>query len=140
MRRIRDLREDNDYNQTDIAELLGCNQSSYSDYETGRSDIPTQRLIKLCEFYNVSADYILGLTDKPGRKKCNEVVPINVRLKELRKAHKLTQAQLGENLNFSQRICSDYEAGTYDISTETLIALAKFYRVSTDCVLGISDR
>lgn len=62
-RRIRDLREDKDLNQTQVAKMLGMSQTGYSKYETGENDIPTQVLIKLALFYNTSIDYLLGETD-----------------------------------------------------------------------------
>lgn len=64
-KRIRDLREDKDLNQTQVAKILGMSQTGYSKYETGENDVPTDVLIKLSEFYNVSVDYILELTDNP---------------------------------------------------------------------------
>ena len=64
-KRIRDLREDRDLNQTQVAKMLGMSQTGYSKYETGENDIPTAVLIKLAEFYNTSTDYILGITDDP---------------------------------------------------------------------------
>ena len=68
-RRIRDLREDRDMNQTRIAKMLGMSQTGYSKYETGENDIPTAILIKLARFYNTSIDYLLGETDDPKRYK-----------------------------------------------------------------------
>ena len=65
--RIRDLREDKDLNQTQIAKHLGMSQTGYSKYETGENDIPTQILIKLARFYNTSIDYLLGQTDRKER-------------------------------------------------------------------------
>ena len=65
--RIRDLREDKDMNQTQIAKMLGMSQTGYSKYETGENDIPTTILIKLARFYNTSIDYLLGETDTPVR-------------------------------------------------------------------------
>ena len=62
-RRIRDLREDNDLTQTQIAKMLGMSQTGYSKYETGENDIPTQVLIKLADFYKTSIDYLLERTD-----------------------------------------------------------------------------
>ncbi|MDR0905701.1 MAG: helix-turn-helix domain-containing protein [Oscillospiraceae bacterium] len=62
-RRIRDLREDRDLTQTDLAKHLKCTQVCYSYYETGKRDIPTDVLIKLSDYYNISVDYLLGLTD-----------------------------------------------------------------------------
>lgn len=67
--RIRDLREDRDLNQTQIAKMLGMSQTGYSKYETGENDIPTQVLIKLARFYNISIDYLLGETDSRTRYK-----------------------------------------------------------------------
>ena len=66
-KRIRDLREDKDLNQTEVAKYLGMSQTGYSKYETGENDIPTQILIKLALFYNTSIDYLLGQTDKKER-------------------------------------------------------------------------
>ncbi len=62
--RIRDLREDNDLKQRELAEILNCSQRVYSNYERGDLDIPTEILIKLSNYYNVSIDYILNNTDK----------------------------------------------------------------------------
>ncbi|MBQ8496199.1 MAG: helix-turn-helix transcriptional regulator [Clostridia bacterium] len=62
-RRIRDLREDADMNQTKMAKILGMSQTGYSKYETGENDIPTAILIKLARFYHTSIDYLLGETD-----------------------------------------------------------------------------
>ena len=67
--RIRDLREDRDLNQKHLAEYLNCSQQVYSNYELGQRDIPTDVLIKLAVYYNVSVDYILGLTNNPKRNK-----------------------------------------------------------------------
>ncbi len=63
--RITSLREDNDYKQKDIAEILGIKQSAYSKYEKRRTKIQVEDLITLCRLYNVSADYILGFIDEP---------------------------------------------------------------------------
>ncbi len=66
-KRIRDLREDHDLNQTQIAKYLGMSQTGYSKYETGENDIPSAVLIKLASYYNTSVDYLLGQTDKKDR-------------------------------------------------------------------------
>ena len=62
-RRIRDLREDRDLKQEDLARLLNCTQACYSNYENGRRDIPTEALNHLADFYGVSVDYLLGRTN-----------------------------------------------------------------------------
>lgn len=66
-RRIRDLREDRDLKQINVAQMLHMSQTGYSKYETGENDIPTRVLIQLARFYDVSVDYLLGETDNPSR-------------------------------------------------------------------------
>lgn len=63
--RIRDLREDKDLKQVQIAEMIGCSQVSYSRYECGKRMIPPEILIKLADFHHTSTDYLLGRTDDP---------------------------------------------------------------------------
>lgn len=62
-KRIRDLREDKDLTQCEMGEILSCSQRVYSNYERGDLDIPTEILIKLADFHQVSVDYILNRTD-----------------------------------------------------------------------------
>ncbi len=66
--RLRDLREDRDLNQTQVAKMLGMSQTGYSKYETGENDIPTHILIQLSRFYDTSIDYILGESNDPARR------------------------------------------------------------------------
>ena len=63
-RRIRDMREDADLKQKDLAEYLKCTQVCYSSYENGRRNIPVEVVIKLADYYGVSVDYLLGRTNK----------------------------------------------------------------------------
>ena len=63
-KRIRDLREDKDLTQKQMGEILSCSQRVYSNYECGDLDIPTEILVKIADYHNVSVDYILGRTDK----------------------------------------------------------------------------
>ena len=62
-KRIRELRDDHDLTQREVAEMLGMSQTGYSKYETGTNDIPTAVLIKLADFYKTSVDYLLGRTN-----------------------------------------------------------------------------
>ena len=63
--RLKDLREDHDKAQREVAEVLGISQTMYARYERGANELPIRHLISLCKYYKVSADYILGLTDEP---------------------------------------------------------------------------
>lgn len=67
-RRIRDLREDHDLTQKQVAQKLNCSQQVYSNYELGQRDIPTDVLIKLSKLYDVSVDYILELSNSPKKQ------------------------------------------------------------------------
>lgn len=67
-KRIRDLREDKDLTQQQLAKELSCSQQVYSNYELGQRDIPTELLIRLARFHNTSVDYLLGESDDPKRK------------------------------------------------------------------------
>lgn len=62
--KLRDLREDHDMKQKEIAAILGIDQRVYSTYETGKRDIPLHHLITLADFYHVSVDYLLGRNQK----------------------------------------------------------------------------
>lgn len=62
--RVRQLREDLDLNQKDIASIIGIKQNTYSDYENGKLNIPIETFIKLADYYNTSIDFLVGRTDK----------------------------------------------------------------------------
>lgn len=63
VRKIRDIREDHDLSQSDVAEILGTSQTMYSRYERGASELPIRHLIRLARYYKLTSDYILGLSD-----------------------------------------------------------------------------
>ena len=63
IRRMKDLREDNDYTQEYVAHYLGTSQTMYARYERGANELPIRHLISLCRLYNVTADYFLGLSE-----------------------------------------------------------------------------
>ena len=69
MKRLRDLREDNDLTQSQVAEYLGTSQTMYARYERGANELPIRHLISLCKLYKVSSDVILGLQDSTKQKK-----------------------------------------------------------------------
>lgn len=66
-KRIRDLREDSDKTQQEIADYLGTSQTMYARYERGANELPLRHLVRLADLYNVSTDYILGRTNDPRR-------------------------------------------------------------------------
>lgn len=137
LQRLKDLREDKDLKQSDVANILNIAQRTYSGYETGSRMIPYSCLVKLADFYNTSTDYILELTSfqEPYPKKNST----HMRLRNLREASQFTQQQIASRLNIRQNTYSQYENGTRRIPLESLIALAKFYNTSTDYILELTD-
>lgn len=106
--RLKDLREDKDLLQKDIAEIINTSANYYGDYEIGKRDMPTARMIQLAKFYGVSMDYITGLTnDKGGLHKNskleNQVLSLFNGLNDIRKGRvlqlleMLTEEQEEEN-------------------------------------------
>lgn len=69
VKRMRDLREDRDKTQQEIADILGTSQTMYARYERGANELPIHHLLILCDYYRVSADYFLGRTDKRNFRK-----------------------------------------------------------------------
>lgn len=65
LKRMRDLREDHDKTQREIAEVLGTSQTMYARYERGANELPIRHLLKLCDYYKISADFFLGRSDQP---------------------------------------------------------------------------
>ena len=68
-KRLRDLREDHDKTQQEIADILGTSQTMYARYERGANELPIRHLLTLCAYYGVSSDYLLGRTDNPKTNK-----------------------------------------------------------------------
>ena len=68
VKRLRDLREDNDMTQQEVADYLNTSQTMYARYERGANELPIRHLIRLSELYNVSVDYLLCLTENPHRQ------------------------------------------------------------------------
>jgi transcriptional regulator with XRE-family HTH domain len=135
---IKDIREDRDKRQKEVAEYLGITYTAYCKYETGQNKIPVHRVIALSEYYNVSVDFLLGETrclvrHSVSANKCGN------RLREIRMKHKLNQTQIAEKINMSQMGYSKYETGEIMLHTRLLIKLSRIYNVSIDYLLGLTD-
>ena len=99
MENVRNIREERKLRQQDIANVLGINRSTYTSYEIQRDTIPITHLNNLCNYFNISIDYALGLTDKKQYKNIRpeiDKILLCQRLKELRKENKLTQYEIAK--------------------------------------------
>lgn len=139
MEKIKIIREEHNLKQRELANILGINRSTYTSYEIERDTIPIKHLNNLCNYFNISIDYALGLSKQKQYKNSVPNIDINLqkeRLKELRKKNKLTQNEIAKILNTSRSTWTGYEYGKFQISTLLLYEIAKRYMFSMDYILG----
>ena len=134
MNRLRDLREDKDLYQKDIADILGLDKSTYGYYETEVHDISTDILCKIADYYKVSTDYILYNTDERTPHNFTTKTSKN-RLKKIRRNIGLKQIDVAREIHMSQNGLSQYETYVNDVPTEILIKLSELYKTSIDYIL-----
>ena len=142
MEQLRNIREERNLRQVDVANILGINRSTYTSYEIERDTIPINHLNKLCNYFTVSIDFVMGLSQT---KQYQNSLP-NIdnkkqteRLKLLRKENNLTQMEIAKILNTSRSTWTGYEYGKYQIPTLLLYEIAKKYKYSMDYILGKVD-
>ena len=138
LKRIRDLREDNDFTQKEVYSYLHCSESTYRLYEKGKSEIPVDKAIMLAQRYNVTLEYLTGRTDEK-----QPFIPIKysipTMLKFLRRRQHLNQDAIASVLSCSRSKYAEYEEGHKRISLTMLNLLANFYGVSIDYICGAID-
>ena len=140
--RIRQLRDEHDLNQVKTAAIMGVSKSTYASWETDEAIIPLSHLNDLCNYFNVSMDYITGFSKKRNYDVLNKKLDkelIGKRLKEFRVSHNLTQEKLAKQINTSHSTISGYEHGKNMILTAFAYNIAKKYKVSLDWLCGRID-
>ncbi len=134
--RLKDIREDMDFTQEEIAKLLNVCQTTYSRWETGRELIPLRKLNDFCNLTNHSMDYVAGLvmTEKAiqYKKKPLDLKRIGKNIRKIRLKQGLNQYELAKLLNTTQSTISAYENGETLILTAFAYQIAKQYRLSLD--------
>lgn len=141
IKRLKSIREDKDLTQAKIANILNVERSTYTGWELGRDTIPLVRLNVVCRIFNVSFDYIMGLSDKP---KSYEEIDVDAKiignnLKKLRKDKRLPQKAIFNELNTTSSTWSAYETGKVIIKTDFLYTICKKYNKSVDKMLSSKD-
>lgn len=139
---LKTLREKNNMSQIDTAKLLEIDNSLYAKYEKEIQIIPLKHLNTLCNYFDVSIDYIFNFNICSQYK--NNISSINnilagKRIKEFRKDNKITQKKLASILNTTQSVIAGYESGRRLIATPFLYTICKKYRISADYLLGKID-
>ncbi|MCM1053806.1 MAG: helix-turn-helix domain-containing protein [Ruminococcus sp.] len=138
---IKFLREKNSLMQKDIASIINISKARYCFYENETDIIPLKYLDIICNYFNVSFDYIFNFTNilnYSNHKVINKTLS-GQRLKEFRKENNLTLKKLGEILNTSYGTIAGYESGRYLIATPFLYTICSKYKVSADYLLGKID-
>ncbi len=134
--RYKDIREDRDLSQQEIADMLHINRISYIRYEQGIRQMPIDTLVKLSNFYNTSIDYLVGETDT--KERCKIAHSKNLKLKYLRESKKLSQQQVADILKIHQVQYNRYENEKRLMPIDKLIILANLYNTSIDYIVGLT--
>lgn len=136
--RLREIREEHNLTQKQIAQILNVERSTYAGWETGKDTIPLRRLNKLSDYYKVSIDYLTGLSNVTSKYRVIDLDAklVGENLRILRKMHNLVQKDIFISLNTTSSTYSAYETGKVLIKTDFLYAIAKKYHVSIDELLG----
>ena len=142
IKRLLDVREFNNLKQSDVAEILNVTQASYSRWETDIELIPLKQLSEFCNHFNVSMDYIMGLSRKNKSNGIHKLSKkeIGKKLKLLRKKYNITQTELADFLNTSQSTISAYESGRTTLLTSFALAICEKYKVSLDWLCGRENK
>lgn len=131
--KMKDIREDHDITQKDMANILGVKRSTYSLWELGINIIPIKYLSDFADYFNYSIDYVLGLTNTKSRNNlikgfCLKALGKN--MKEIRIKHKLSQENIANLLGVTQACIARYENGLIAISTSNLYKFSKYFKIS----------
>lgn len=139
--RLKEVRTYDLYTQKYIGKLLNINRATYACYESNKRIIPLKHLNTLSNFYNLSIDYLLGLTNnKVTFNKINLDIEISSRrFKQIRNEFCLSTREMAKILNVDNSTISDYENQNYFLSTHACYDLARKYDISVDWLLGKSD-
>lgn len=141
-KRLIELREEKELNQKELANYLKIDNSLYAKYEKEYEIIPIKHLNTLCNYFNVSLDYLFEFTDELSYQKEKKEIDLDkmiIRIKEVRKESKLTQEQLSKELNIARSALANYERGRNIIATPFLYTICKKYHISADYLLGKID-
>lgn len=138
---IKELRDYYDKTQQEMADILNIGRSTYAGWENGIDSIPLLKLNELCNYYEISLDYICGLTNNKKINKNKDIIDminIGIKLKEIRTLNKDTQDTTAKAISIDQSNYSRYEQGQTMITVYQLIEFAKHYNVSIDYICNKS--
>lgn len=140
--RLKVCREELEMTQTELGYIFGVTKQTVSNWENGNDIIPLKKLVKFCNLYNYSIDYITCLKEKnifhAQLEKINKK-EIGHKLKEQRKKRRLSQQEVADECSISQTTYSNYELGINLITTSTLFTICKNHKISMEYFLKKKD-
>ncbi|MCM1053684.1 MAG: helix-turn-helix domain-containing protein [Ruminococcus sp.] len=140
--RLKELRERNNLKQKDLLNVINLSDTQFSNYENEIEIMPIKHIDTLCDYFDVSFDYIFSFTNVKQYSTSFRQIDkqeVGKRLKEFRKENKLTQVKLADILNIGNGTIADYERGRYLIATPFLYTICSKYKISADYLLGKVD-
>lgn len=136
---LKYCREELEMTQKELGYIFGVSKYTISGWETGKDTMPLSKLIKFCNLYDYSLDFVVGLVRKNikyGKKINIDKKEIGFKLKKVRQSLNLTQQVLSNECGFSQTTYSGYETGRYLVNTITIYTICKKYNISMDWICG----
>lgn len=136
---LKEFRENMDMTQEELGYVLGITKGTVANWENGNDSIPLRQIIKLCNIYNASIDYILGISRyNKNFSKINNIDKKNLgnNIKSLRIKHNYSQSEFAELCSIAQSTLSLYEAGQRLINTLTLKIICTKFNISADVLFG----
>ena len=142
LQKLKELREEKELTQREVAAKLNIALGTYAMNELGHDTITLTNLVKFCDIFNVSVDYIFNLNNKqkyPNSQKSFNKDILKTRLKDCRTENKYTQVKIGELLNIDHSVWCRYEQGKTTIPTTFLYTFCQKFNISADYLLGKTD-
>ena len=142
LKKFHDIRVDNDLSQKEMSKLLQISEDVYSNYENGRTIMPTEIAVRFANYFKLSWDYLLNITDNK-RLNCDKSFNADETAKKLlqfRKREKMSQEQIAELLNIPQRTYSSYEHNDRAIPLEFLFNITLKFGISLDYLTGRTEK
>jgi len=136
---LRNIREEYDLTQKEMADILNVSRPNYTRWETKAKIIPLKKLNQFCNYFNISMDYVIGLSKDNLKYNFNKDIDYNFvakRIKTIRKNNNITQVELANLLNTNQSVVSAYESGKTLILTSFAIEICLKFHISMDWLCG----
>ena len=139
MKRLKQLRIEKNLSIPQLGKALGVKSTQVTNYENKAVSLPIANMMRMCEYFNVSMDYMFGHSDESKPFRAFDI-NIGKRIKELRLDASLGQKQLGEKVGLTMAAINRYENGNREPKIGTIISLCKVFNVSVDYLLGLDEK